>query len=168
MCRDMVCCDFLRRKEKIMKICCFAGHAIISHEDEIKIKLKKEITNLIENEKVTTFYSGAKGAFDRLCAHTVDEFRKDYPFIKSYWVLSYMPIEKDEYIERISKIFDDTVYPAIENVPQRLAILKRNEWMVNNSDFLIAYVNRLGGAYKTLEYAEKRRKIKIINIAKER
>jgi hypothetical protein len=41
--------------------------------------------------------------------------------------------------------------------------------MVNNSNFLIAYVDHeWGGAYKTLEYAEKRRKIKIINIAKER
>lgn len=153
------------------KICCFAGHARLSEDEKVKIKLKleKEITNLIEKENVTTFYSGGKGAFDWLCAHTVDELRKDYPFIKSYWVLAYMPKEKDEYTERISKIFDDTVYPDIENVPQRFAILKRNEWVVNNSNFLIVYVDHeWGGAYKTLEYAEKRRKIKIINIAKER
>lgn len=76
-----------------MKICCFAGHVRIPNKEELKIKLKKEITNLIEKENVTTFYSGGKGAFDWLCAHTVDELRKDYPFIKSYWVLSYMPEE---------------------------------------------------------------------------
>ncbi len=86
-----------------MKICCFAGHVRIPNKEELKIKLKKEITNLIEKNcincmflvslYVTTFYSGGKGAFDWLCAHTVDELRKDYPFIKSYWVLSYMPEE---------------------------------------------------------------------------
>ncbi len=123
-----------------MKICCFAGHANLPDKEEVKIKLKKEIINLIENEKVTTFYNGVKGEFDWLCAETVNELRADYPFIKSYWMLSYMPKEKDEYIERISKIFDDTIYPDIESVPKRLAIIKRNEWMVNNSEFLIAYV----------------------------
>ena len=148
------------------KICCFTGHATLYNSEEIlRQKLKKEITNLIEKENVTTFYSGGKGNFDWLCAYTVDELRKDYPFIKSYWVLSYMPKEKDEYTERISKIFDDTVYPDIENVPQRFAILKRNEWMINNSDFLIAYVHRLGGARKTLEYAQKKKHIAVINIA---
>lgn len=149
------------------KICCFAGHANIPDKEELKIKLKKEIINLIEKENVTTFYSGGKGAFDWLCAHTVDELRADYPFIKSYWILSYMPKEKDEYTERILKIFDDTVYPDIENTPQRFAIVKRNEWLVNNSDFLIAYVKHdLGsGAYKTLEYAQKKKHIKSINIA---
>ena len=54
-----------KKKGKIkMKICCFAGHARLPNKEELKIKLKKEITNLIENEKVTTFYSGGKGAFD--------------------------------------------------------------------------------------------------------
>lgn len=80
-----------------------------------------------------------------------------------------MPKEKDDYTENVSKIFDDAIYPDLETVPKRLAIIKRNEWMINNSDFLIAYVDHdWGGAYKTLEYEEKRRKIKIINIAKER
>lgn len=151
-----------------MKICCFAGHATL-YDSEVTIKstLKKEIANLIENENVTTFYSGGKGAFDWLCAETVNELRVDYSFIKSYWVLSYMPREKDEFPGRISKIFDDTVYPDMENVPKRLAIIKSNEWIVNNSEFLIEYVKHdLGsGAYKTLEYAKKKKHIIAINIA---
>ena len=148
------------------KICCFAGHASVYNQDNVKEKLKKEIINLIEKEKVTTFYSGGKGAFDWLCAYTVDELRKNYPFIKSYLVLAYIAKEKDKYNERISKIFDDTVYPDIEKTPPRFAIVKRNEWMINNSDFLIAYVDHSwGGAAKTLEYAKKKKHIKIINIA---
>ena len=48
-----------------MKICSFAGHANIHFDkEEVKIKLKKEIIDLIEKENVTTFYSGGKGRFD--------------------------------------------------------------------------------------------------------
>ena len=150
-----------------MKLCTFTGHAIIYDDEKIiKQKLKKEIASLIEKENVSTFYSGGKGAFDWLCAHCVNELKKDYPHIKSYLVLAYIPKEKDKYTERISKIFDDTVYPDIEKTPPRFAIVKRNAWMVNNSDFLIAYVDHSwGGAAKTLEYAKKKKHIKIINIA---
>ena len=148
-----------------MKICCFAGHSMIYSEEILKQKLRTEIINLIEKENVTTFYSGGKGDFDWLCAKTIDELRTNYPFINSYWVLAYMPKEKDEYLDSMARIFDDTVYPDIESVPKRFAIIKRNEWMVNNSDFLIAYVNRLGGAHKTLEYAQKKKHIAVINIA---
>lgn len=149
-----------------IKICSFAGHATIyDSEGTIKSKLKKEIINLIENEKVTTFYSGGKGSFDWLCAGTLKELKKDYPNIKSYLMLAYMPKEKSKYSECIAQIFEDTVYPDIENVPKRFAISKRNECMVDKSDFLIAYVNHSwGGAYKTLEYAEKKKHIKVINI----
>jgi len=59
---------------------------------------------------------------------------------------------------------DMSIYPPIENVPLRFAILKRNEWMMKNADLIIAYVKRnYGGAYKSLQVA-KRKKKKIINI----
>ena len=65
-----------------------------------------------------------------------------------------------------SEIFDESIYPDIEKTPPRFAIVKRNEWMINNSDFLIAYVeHNWGGAAKTLEYAKKKKHIKTINIA---
>ena len=69
------------------KICCFAGHASILNKDKVKIKLKKEIIDLIEKENATTFYNGGKGAFDWLCAYTVDELRKDYPFIRIVFLI---------------------------------------------------------------------------------
>lgn len=152
-----------------MKICCFAGHATLYDSEEIiKQKLKKEIINLIEKENVTTFYSGGKGAFDWLCAGTLKELKKDYSYIKSYLILAYIPKERGSPESRLYKeMLDKIIYPEIENVPKRFAILKRNEYTVNESNFLIAYVRYPGGALKILEYAEKRRKIKIINIAKE-
>lgn len=151
-----------------MKICCFAGHSSVFGKKELPTKLKKEIVNLIENHDVTTFYSGGKGDFDWLCAKNIQELKKEYSSIKSYCILSYMPKEKDEFDSTL-EIFDGTIYPDIENVPPRFAIIKRNEWMIKNSDFMIAYVNYpWGGAYKTLQYAERKKNIKIINLVAEK
>ena len=148
------------------KTCCFAGHSSISNQEEIKIRLKNEIINLIEKENVTEFYNGYKGAFDSLCARTVNELKKDYPFIKSFWVLSYMPREKDDYTANLLKLFDESIYPDLENIHPRFAIVKRNEWMVNNSDFLIDYVKHdWDGAFQTLRYAKRKKHISIINLS---
>ena len=151
------------------KICCFAGHRKIYDDREIiKAKLEKEIINLIETHNVTTFYNGGKGDFDWLCAHTVANLKKDYPFISSHLVLAYIPKEKNKYAD-ILKIFDSMIYPGMEKTPPRFAIIKRNQWMINYSDVLIAYVkNRFGGAYKTLQYAERKKNIKIINLVAEK
>ena len=115
------------------KICCFAGHSDIFLEDKIalEVKLKKEIINLIENEGVNTFYSGGKGDFDWLCAKCLHELQEYYPKIKSYLILAYMPHKKDDYTDDLYKKFDGTLYPDIEKIPPRFAILNRSEWMID-------------------------------------
>lgn len=55
--------------------------------------------------------------------------------------------------------YDETVYPPLESVPKRFAISRRNEWMVRESDIVVAYVTHSwGGAAKTLEYARRKKK----------
>ena len=149
------------------KICTFAGHGEIYGENTLKEKLKKEIINLIERYGVNTFYNGGKGQFDWLCADCVKELRKDYPFIKSYMIFSYLPGKKNEFDSNPYKDFDGTIYPyGLEFVPKRFAIVKRNEWVIDNSSFLITYINhKWGGAYRTLEYAKRKKHIQFINIA---
>ena len=57
------------------------------------------------------------------------------------------------------KEYDEILYPEIESVPLKFAISKRNEWMVNNADYVIGYVQtHYGGAYNTLLYAHKHKK----------
>ena len=70
---------------------------------------------------------------------------------------------KIKHQERL-KLYDTSIYPSIENVPQKFAICKRNEWMILNSDLIITYAkHNYGGAHKTLQIA-KRKKKKIVNI----
>ena len=126
----------------------------------------KKIKNLIENYGVNTFYNGGKGQFDLLCANCVNELKNDYPFINSYLILAYIPGKKNQFEEDFYKRFNDTLYPEIEKVPPKFAIIKRNEWMIDKSDFLIAYVGHSwGGAYRTLEYAKKETSIVVKNLA---
>ena len=61
--------------------------------------------------------------------------------------------------------YDGTFYPPLEKVPRRFAISKRNEYMVNEADIVVAYVTHdWGGAAKTLAYARRKQK-EIINYA---
>lgn len=71
----------------------------------------------------------------------------------------------NEKTKSIKAAYDEIIYPAIEKTPPKFAIIKRNKWLIDNSNLLIACVKySWGGAAKTLEYAKKK-KIKIINIS---
>lgn len=61
--------------------------------------------------------------------------------------------------------YDSTVYPPLENVPRRYAILRRNRCMVDASGVIIAAVDHgWGGAAQTLQYAVSKKKT-IINFS---
>ena len=60
--------------------------------------------------------------------------------------------------------YDSSLYPPIEKAPLKFAISRRNEWMMKNSDVIIAYVDHSwGGAFRSLKFAIAAKK-KIINI----
>ena len=62
------------------------------------------------------------------------------------------------------KEYDSSIYPPLEGVPYKLAIIKRNEWMIDKADLIVAYVNtEYGGARRALTYARRRNK-SIINL----
>lgn len=90
-------------------------------------------------------------------ASVVWEIKKDYPHIQSILVLLYLDKKVD------TSHYDNTVYPPLESVPRRYAIPRRNCWMVDVSDVIIADVNHgWGGAAQTLQYAMSKKKT-IIN-----
>ena len=77
-----------------------------------------------------------------------------------YVVLAYLPgIDKNlEYYQQ-----EETIYPeGLERVPYRLAIIKRNEWMLKRADFVVTYTAYTqGGAGTFQELAEKKGKVTI-------
>lgn len=57
----------------------------------------------------------------------------------------------------LSDIYDAMIYlEGLENVPKRFAISRRNQWMAQNCDMSITYVNHnLGGAYQACKTAKR-------------
>jgi len=135
----------------------FCGHGDIIYDDIVYKTLCDEIEKQIKNG-CSEFYLGGYGRFDIMAANILKKLKGTYD-IKSFLILAYLNKKYD------ASLYDGTIYPPLEYVPKKFAIIKRNEWMVNNSDIVIAYVGHSwGGAAKTLDYAIKRKK-HIINIA---
>lgn len=130
----------------------FCGHREVHEPKKVKAWLEEVIDMLIQ-EGADTFYLGGYGQFDALAASVVCEKKERYPQIRSVLVLPYLDRNYD------SSTYDETLYPPLENVPRRYAISKRNEFMVNYADVVVAYVvYSFGGARKTLNYAERKQK----------
>ena len=134
----------------------FCGHREIAQSTEVEEWLQTVIHGLIE-QGATTFYLGGYGAFDGLAASVLRKEKKNHPWIEVILVLAYLNGRQD------AVGYDGTVYPELEKIPRRFAILHRNRWMVQSADVVVAYVlHDWGGAATTLRYAEKKRK-KIIS-----
>jgi hypothetical protein len=140
----------------------FCGHKDISDRQLILNKVIETLETYFKGETPLTFYCGGYGDFDRLASQAIDVLRKKYTEIKAekIFVTPYITPAYQDKISDMKKFYDDVVYPPLENVPLRFAISRRNKWMVDNSDIIIAYVmHNWGGAAKSLEYAKKKHKV---------
>lgn len=136
----------------------FCGHSELSERAAVREWLDHVLEKLI-SDGADTFYLGGYGAFDSLAAAVLREYKANGKAIKTALVLPYLNSNID------ATGYDYTVYPPIETVPLRFAISKRNEWMIQESDIVVAYVTHgWGGAAKTLEYARRKEK-RIIQFA---
>ncbi|MGN0468647.1 MAG: hypothetical protein ACI4GY_07995 [Acutalibacteraceae bacterium] len=144
-----------------MSACTFFGHR--DTPQEIESILKEILIDLIENKNVDLFYVGNQGKFDNMVRKNLKLLKCDYLYINYMVVLAYMPGKNKE---NLQEDFLDTVYPdVLETTPLQYAISKRNKWMIDNSDYVITYVEHsVGGAAKFKKIAEKKGKI-VINLA---
>ena len=130
----------------------FCGHREIAQTTEVEEWLQTVIHSLIE-QGATTFYLGGYGAFDGLAASVLRKEKKNHPWIELILVLAYLNGRQD------AVGYDGSVYPELEKIPRRFAILHRNRWMVQSADVVVAYVlHDWGGAATTLRYAKQKRK----------
>lgn len=164
----------------LLKTCCFTGHRYKSfnfehnenHEDCINIKkrIKEEIINLIENHNVNHFISGMALAVDQWGAEIVIELKEIYPNITiecalpcetqaKYWNEK----QRNRYYDILSKC-DNEVYISTNYTHD--CMIKRNEYMIFNSDFVIAVWNgqKSGGTYNAIKYTKKTNKKLILII----
>ena len=142
----------------------FCGHSNFSFDNTVKEKLRELLLQEIRKNLACKFYLGGYGDFDSLCLNILKEIKADFPTIELLFITPYL---NDNYskLETAKLYYDGIIYPPLENVPRRFCISKRNEWMVNEADLVIAFVKySWGGAAKTLEYA-KRKNVEFFNLA---
>ena len=141
----------------------FCGHSDFLFSDDVKQQLKNILVSEIIKNPTCKFYLGGYGDFDSLCLRTLRELKTDFPDIELLFITPYIDNNYSK-LQLAKYYYDNVIFPPIEIVPRKFAILKRNEWMVASADLVIAYVKySWGGSAKTLEYA-KRKKVPIINI----
>ena len=142
----------------------FCGHSNCLFNNDVKEQLKNILLYEIIKNPTCKFYLGGYGDFDSLCLRTLRELKKDFPEIELLFITPYLDKNYSK-LELAKSYYDDVIFPPIESAPRKFAILKRNEWMVDSADLVIAYVKySWGGAAKTLEHA-KRKKKQIKNLA---
>lgn len=141
-----------------MGVCTFFGHR--DCPDTIKPKLREALVDLIVDYGVDMFYVGHQGQFDAVVRGVLRELKEEYPQINYAVVLAYIPgkgAKLDDY--------SDTMLPeGIESVHPRYAISWRNNWMLQQSDFVITCITHSwGGAARFASKANAQNK-KILNI----
>ena len=143
------------------KSCFFIGHRETS--EAIYPALYAVVEQHILEYGVTEFIVGHYGGFDRLAASAVKEAKRFYPEVKLILLLPYHPAERPI---PTPDGFDGTFYPpGMESVPRKIAIVRANRYVVDQIDYLIAYVwQSTSNAKKLVEYAWKRKKKNSISI----
>ncbi len=130
----------------------FLGHSKIPVDSKLEQWMEKTLLALIQ-EGADQFLLGGYGDFDNFAAKMVRKCKNTHPDIHSLLVIPYLGRDFNP------NIYDNSVYPYLEEVPKRFAISKRNEWMVEEADVVVAYlINYAGGSGRTMEYAQRKKK----------
>lgn len=130
----------------------FCGHREVQEPEKVRKWLYETVSGLIR-EGADVFYLGGYGGFDRIALSVVNKAKETHPGLRAVLVLPYLDRSMD------LDAYDGSIYPPLEKVPRRFAISRRNRWMVDQADVVVAYViHEWGGAATTLRYAEAKKK----------
>ena len=137
----------------------FCGHRDFVETAEAENQLTMFLEKYARENVRLVCYNGGYGNFDYFAAKCVQRMQEQYSNIRNCLVLPYIDQPFLQRIEIFKNHFDETIYPPLESVPRKYAIIRRNEWMVDSADIVIAYVTySWGGAARTLEYAKRKNK----------
>lgn len=151
-----------------MPSCFFIGHRECA--DSILPLVQETVERHIVEYGVTHFIVGGYGGFDSVAATVVKRAKIRHPGIVLLQLVPYHPAERS--IEPWAG-FDSTYYPFEGKTPPRkFAIVKANEQMIHDCDYLIAYAwHPASNAVTIVEKARRLEKlggIRVNNLASNR
>ena len=140
----------------------FFGHRQIENALDVERKLEAKISELIKTKQYVEFLVGREGEFDILAASVVKRVKKqmDYGNCSLVLVLPYMKAEFRDNEKDFLDYYDDVeICEQSAKAHYKSAMQIRNRAMVDRSDLVICCIqHKSGGAYKTVQYAEKQDK----------
>ena len=146
----------------------FFGHREIDRPSEIENRLDKYLYDIITQKEYVEFLIGRDGGFDLLASSVIKRAIRTYGCGNTHFTLI-LPYMKANYRDNEKHYLDyyDDVEICSESAKAyyKSAIQIRNRNMVDRSDLIICCIQRKSsGAYRTVQYAEKKGK-NIINLA---
>ena len=137
------------------KSCFFIGHR--EAPEDVATDLASEVRRHITELGVSEFIVGHYGRFDSMAGQAVIAAKREFPYIRLLQLIPYHPAEAPV---DLAEGYDGTYYPpGMESVPRRFAIVRANRYMVDHTDYLIAYAwHPASNARELVEYAEARQK----------
>lgn len=135
-------------------ICCGFGHRLLLAE--IEKPLRETLERLAAERGVRVFYTGGMGEFDELFARIVRSMKRSDPRLRLVLVLPYLTRRLNADKAFYETQYDEILFPsALDGVHPKAAIVRRNRWMVERSDIVIAALRAdFGGAAEAVRYAE--------------
>lgn len=148
----------------------FFGHRSIERASEVENRFDKLLHELIAQKEYVEFLIGRDGEFDLLASAAIKRAVREYGYGNTHFTLV-LPYMKAEYRDNKKEYLDyyDEVEVCAESADAhpKAAIQIRNRSLVDRSDLVVCCIqHKSGGAYKTIQYAEKQDK-HIINLAYE-
>ena len=146
----------------------FFGHREVERAAEIESKLDQLLHDLITQKQYIEFLIGRDGEFDLLAASLIRRVIKQYCCGNTslILVLPYMKAEYRDNEQSYLNYYDEVEICADSSeVHYKSAIQVRNRCIVDRSDLVVCCIqHNSGGAYKTVQYAQKCKK-EIINLS---
>lgn len=120
----------------------FCGHSDFVPSTAIEACLLSVLESQI-GDSPAELLLGGYGSFDRFALRCGKIFQQTHPQVSLIYVTPYVVTERQT---SVGAEYDGIVYPPLEHIPPRYAILHRNRYMVERAGLVIACITRSRGA----------------------
>ena len=115
--------------------------------------------DLIKNKGVNVFYLSDTAGINDVCSFALKVLSLNYPNIKTYVVIPRVTKRNMKPPLYYYFMFDGVIDLDLKDKYYKDAVMKSNEWMVDNSDYIITHMHmNYGRAYKILKYGKEKEK----------
>lgn len=147
-----------------MTIVGFTGNRILSHDEKL---IKEAINDALIQYNASRAITGFALGFDQLVAKVCIEiglpFTAAIPYAKQ--AEKWSAAQQQEYLELLEKATDIVIVSEGEYAVWKL--FKRNDWIVNNSDMIVAYAMMPDGGAASCCVAAAKAGKKVVNLLRQ-